>query len=188
MMFEELISLAFKQLLLGYLFEFNAHGYKIMKKVHQDFYPADPEINEGLLYTTLKRLEAEGLITRETETEDRPSRKVIHLTEAGRQQFLDWLMAAEDEDGVKFDFFYQYPFLERCNYFKYLDTEQVELLINKQIALSGQRLERYRAARESMIQKGVDRFRLAIIDYGISSEEMKIEWLKTLSERSAAGC
>ena len=39
MMFEELISLAFKQMLLGYLFEFNAHGYKIMKKVHSGFLP-----------------------------------------------------------------------------------------------------------------------------------------------------
>ncbi len=180
--------LAFKQMLLGYLLEFNAHGYQIMKEVHQDFYPADPEINEGLFYSTLKKLEAEGLITRETDTASQPHRKVIHLTESGRQEFLDWLTANDDEDEVKFDFFYQYPFLERCNYFKYLDATQIQQLINKQMALSRQRLERYRTARQSMIRKGVERFRMAIIDYGIMSEELKLEWLKSLSEGGSAGC
>ena len=71
-----------------------------------------------------------------------------------RSQFLDWLMAAEMRMGFKFDFFYQYPLLKDAIILN-TDYETVELLINKQIALSGQRLERLPAARESMIQKGV---------------------------------
>jgi len=34
-----------------------------------------------------------------------------------------------------------------------------------------------------MVRKKVDRYRMAIIEYGIRLEELRISWLKTITER-----
>lgn len=175
--------MGFRHVLLGFLMEFPTHGYEIMKKVYADFYPADPEINEGLLYSTLKKLEAERLITREEAVDSQPTRKLTHITETGKNEFLSWLESDSDEkDTVKFDFFYQYPFLEKCNYFKHLSPEKVKTKVEKQLSLSQKRLQRYEKARESMLRKGVDKYRIAIINYGIENERLRIAWLEGLKE------
>lgn len=176
--------MAFRHMVLGFLLEFPVHGYELLKKVYADFYPAEPEINEGLLYSILKKMEAENLVTRQAElNENQVSRKVIHLTEAGQQEFMEWMLSDSDaKDTVKFDFFYQYPFLEKCNYFKHLNPSQRQDKINNQLNISNQRLKRYRKACERMKQRKVDPYRIAIIEYGIKSETLKIAWLEELVE------
>lgn len=180
--------MGFKQMMLGFLLDSPSYGYEIMKKAYSDFYPADPEVNEGLLYSTLKKLEAEGLATREAGDADTPTaRRKVEVTPEGLNEFKAWLLAEDDSSAQpKFDFFARYPFLEKCNYFKYLSPDEAMGVIERESASVTQRLESYRLAASSMQQKGVDRFRIAIIRYGISNEELRLEWLqevKTMLER-----
>ncbi|MGE5396113.1 MAG: PadR family transcriptional regulator [Chitinophagales bacterium] len=170
--------MSFKQMLLGYLLDSPSHGYEIMKKAYSEFYPVGPEVNEGLLYTTLKKLEAENLIKREADEGN--SRKKVEVTEAGRQEFVKWLISDEEDGGPRYDFFNRYPFLEKCNYFKYLTPEEASLAIEQEIKNSCNRLVQYRQTKKSMISKGVNHYRIAIIKYGIINEELRIKWLSDL--------
>ncbi|MGE5390064.1 MAG: PadR family transcriptional regulator [Deltaproteobacteria bacterium] len=175
--------MGFKQMMLGYLLDSPSYGYEIMKKAYSDFYPAGPEVNEGLLYSTLKKLEAEGLATREAGDADTPTaRRKVTVTPEGLTEFKSWLLADDDAGGPKFDFFARYPFLEKCNYFKYLSPDESLDSIDREIQKATQRLDSYRLAEKSMVQKGIDRFRIAIIQYGISNEELRLNWLQGLKE------
>lgn len=176
--------MGFKQMMLGYLLDSPSYGYEIMKKAYSDFYPADPDVNEGLLYSTLKKLEAEGLATGEAGDAETPTaRRKVAVTPEGLEEFKSWLLA-DDDNAVqpKFDFFARYPFLEKCNYFKYLTPEEALGSIEQEMTGVRQRLDSYRLAAGSMQQKGVDRFRVAIIHYGISNEELRLNWLQGLKE------
>lgn len=175
--------MGFKQMMLGFLLDSPSYGYEIMKKAYSDFYPADPEVNEGLLYSTLKKLEAEGLATREPGDADTPTaRRKVTVTREGLAEFKAWLLTDEEPPQPKFDFFTRYPFLERCNYFKYLTPPEAMGSIERELQNAQQRLVTYQLAEQSMVHKGVDRFRTAIIRYGISNEKLRIDWLQGLKE------
>jgi len=176
--------MGFKQMMLGYLLDSPSYGYEIMKKAYSDFYPADPEVNEGLLYSTLKKLEVEGLATREAGDAETPTaRRKVAVTPEGLVEFKSWLLSDDDYSvQPKFDFFARYPFLEKCNYFKYLTPQEASNCIDLEIQSVKQRLHSYRRAAESMQQKGIDRFRIAIIQYGIRNEELRLDWLQEIKE------
>jgi PadR family transcriptional regulator AphA len=77
--------------ILGFL---NYHPYtgydlkKIFDTSVQHFWPAD----QSQIYRTLNRLTDKGFAEVEKiEQEDRPDRKVYHITEAGRVELLGWL-------------------------------------------------------------------------------------------------
>jgi DNA-binding PadR family transcriptional regulator len=77
--------------ILGFL---NYHPYtgydlkKIFDTSIRHFWPAD----QSQIYRTLARLEENGWAVMERiPQEDRPDRKVYHITEAGRAEFLRWV-------------------------------------------------------------------------------------------------
>jgi PadR family transcriptional regulator AphA len=77
--------------ILGFL---NYHPYtgydlkKIFDSSVRHFWPAD----QSQIYRTLDRLAKDGLLTMEkVPQEDRPDRKVYHITEAGRTALQAWL-------------------------------------------------------------------------------------------------
>lgn len=88
-------SLALEIALLGFLQQEPKHGYAI----HQELTDAASlgqvwQIKLGHLYALLGKLEDVGYITATTEPQDnKPPRKIFHLTEAGREAFLAWVQA-----------------------------------------------------------------------------------------------
>lgn len=145
-----------------------------------DFVPANPGINEGRLYSTLSKLEKENLIERKVHIQTSlPNQKITHITSQGLEEFLSWLASNEDEeDDTKFDFFKQYSFLSKVNYYRHFSNEKAVAKFTNQLEISNQRLQRFCEAREKMLSKGVDWYRIKIIEYGIHVEKVKIEWLK----------
>lgn len=176
--------MGFKQMMLGFLLEQPAYGYEIMKKAFADFYPAGPEVNEGLLYSTLKKLENEGLVVRETTREETTAtRRMVEVTPRGEEELVRWLLGEEGEHrGARYDFFIRYPFLEKCTYFNHLNREQILKALEKELMRCRQRLESFQQAHQSMQRKGVNRLRIAIMEYGIRDEELRIDWLEGLRE------
>jgi DNA-binding PadR family transcriptional regulator len=84
--------------ILGFL---NYHPYtgydlkKIFDTSIRHFWPAD----QSQIYRTLARLTEQGLAEMEkVPQEDRPDRKVYHITEAGRNEFLRWLSGPPEMD------------------------------------------------------------------------------------------
>ena len=174
--------MGFKHFVLGYFVDNAAHVYELIKKCFMDFFPVGPEINQGRLYTTLNKLEKESLIERKTKIqEDLPDQKIIYITPQGRKEFNQWLDSTMDEeDKVKFDFFKQYPFLSKVNYYKHMPPEKAWHKFKEQLEISQNRLCRFNEAREEMIQKRVDHYRIRIIEYGIEVEKVKVLWLKEM--------
>jgi PadR family transcriptional regulator, regulatory protein AphA len=77
--------------ILGFLNYHPYSGYDLKKifdnSIHH-FWPAD----QSQIYRTLSRLEENGLAEMErVPQEDRPDRKVYHITEAGRAALREWL-------------------------------------------------------------------------------------------------
>lgn len=172
--------MAFRHILLGTLMDLPTHGYDMIRKCFSDFTPADPKMNEGRLYNTLKVLDKAGLVERSVHRqEDAPDQKIVSITPQGSEEFYRWLESGEDEEGhAKFDFFNQYPFLTKVNFFKFLPEEKIREKLLEQLHISDMRLERFYQAQEEMVNKKVDEYRIRIIEYGIEVEKIRATWLQ----------
>lgn len=86
-------SLSLELALLGFLIQEPKHGYAI----HQEVTAATGlgpvwQLKLSLLYAMLSKLEEAGYITPTTEAqENKPPRKMFHLTEAGKQAYASWV-------------------------------------------------------------------------------------------------
>ena len=87
--------------ILGFL---NYHPYtgydlkKIFDSSVQHFWPAD----QSQIYRTLNRLTGQGFAGMEkVSQEDRPDRKVYHITEAGRAELISWLSGPPPMDSPR---------------------------------------------------------------------------------------
>jgi len=76
--------------MLGLLSEGPLHGYEL-KAACEELVPASP-LNFGQVYTTLERLQRDGLVAHEVVCQsERPDKKVFELTADGRRQLQEWL-------------------------------------------------------------------------------------------------
>jgi DNA-binding PadR family transcriptional regulator len=76
--------------ILGLLADGPVHGYEL-KAACEELVPASP-LNFGQVYTTLDRLERDGLVAHEVVNQpERPDRKVFALTAQGRRLLQEWL-------------------------------------------------------------------------------------------------
>ena len=62
-----------------------AHGYELKQAMEQQFGAVLPPLNAGQIYTTLSRLERDGLVEDDAVAQNgRPNKRVYRLTEAGQ--------------------------------------------------------------------------------------------------------
>ncbi len=170
-----------KYMILGCLLDAPAHGYEIRQRFKR-FYNQAHGLNEGQLYTTLRKLEEEGLVTKELMHQEKsPPRKILRPTEKGRREFYDWVRSGEDPDRVLFDFFHAFSFLQKCNYFMHISPEDALALIDSQMERESKKAGELKRARDDMISRNVNWHRVRIIEFGISFQETKIKWLAGLA-------
>ena len=169
--------------ILGFLLENPSHGYGL-KRALSPALPRDRLMNDGVLYPLLAKMEKEGLIRGEVDRgEKRPDRRVFRPTAAGRRVFREWLRGCIFEaNDVTHDFFLGHPFLAKCMFFKHLTQGQIQAKLRAQSERAQAKLEDFRRIREGMVERGVDPFRVAILDLGIAQHREKIRWLEKLAE------
>jgi DNA-binding PadR family transcriptional regulator len=77
--------------LLGLLARGPLHGYELKAAFETEIVPRST-LNFGQVYSSLDRLEREGLVAHEVVSqEERPDKKVFHLTDAGVRELGEWL-------------------------------------------------------------------------------------------------
>ena len=82
-----------------------AHGYDLKRAYDAQFGAIWGPLNIGQVYTTMARLERDGLVTHETVAQgDRPDKKVYEITVVGRAALAAWMGEADDVPAVKSDF------------------------------------------------------------------------------------
>jgi DNA-binding PadR family transcriptional regulator len=81
-----------------------AHGYDLKRAYDLRFGAIWGPLNIGQVYTTMARLERDGLVAHETVAQDdRPDKKVYDITQVGRKALSAWLASVEDAPAVKSD-------------------------------------------------------------------------------------
>jgi DNA-binding PadR family transcriptional regulator len=180
--------MSLKHAILGFLSFKSLTGYDLKKAFDQSvqhFWPA----NQSQIYRTLAALSEEGLVTLEViEREERLDMKIYHITEAGKEELRHWLstpLQATD---------YREPLLIQVYFGGLLSDEEFIHLLEHEVRLMEERLAVYHSIYkmyQDMIQTQPDprTFFLSIttLEYGILSNKVAVDWLKSLIERVKAG-
>jgi len=145
---------------------------------------SDFGINDGQLYPLLKKLEKEGLIRKKVvQQEGMPNRHKYSLTKDGRREFMEWLESSKGEErSFRYEFIRNDIFFNRCNYIRHLDKDRAIEKMESQIKIVERTIEDFLWARQRMIEKKVDPYRVKIIEYGIKNQEARLEWLQEFLE------
>jgi len=92
--------------LLALLANGPAHGYELKSAMEQRFGAVLPPLNAGQIYTTLARLQRDGLVDDDAVAQNgRPNKRVYRLTEQGRVELRGWVADSTPQTRLKDDFF-----------------------------------------------------------------------------------
>jgi DNA-binding PadR family transcriptional regulator len=95
-----------KNLFLSLLSRKPTHGYDLLQTYQALFSLVLPPLNAGQIYTTLARMERDGLVKKyAVEQEGKPDKQIYELTEKGRQVLLDWFGAPISGPRIKDNFY-----------------------------------------------------------------------------------
>jgi DNA-binding PadR family transcriptional regulator len=95
-----------RHLLLAFVERGVGHGYELKQAVEQAFGAAFPPINVGQVYTTLARLERDGLVCSSHVAQDgRPDKRVYAVTEAGRAALDAWYAEPAEVPKLRDEFY-----------------------------------------------------------------------------------
>jgi DNA-binding PadR family transcriptional regulator len=94
-----------KPLFLALLSGGGAHGYELRQTLEHEFGDLLPALNAGQIYTTLARLERDGLVVGESVPGDSRGKRTYRLTDAGRAEVEAWVDAPVAGRRLKDEFF-----------------------------------------------------------------------------------
>jgi DNA-binding PadR family transcriptional regulator len=165
--------MSIKYAILGLLHYRDMHGYRIKEHIERHF-DHMWTVNYGQLYPALKSLEEEGLIDMvEVAPSENggPNKKLYKIKNKGREAFRKWIQSPPEKQ-----MFLRDPFLIRFLFFGFGDREKSLQMIEEQIRLYDQQLDRR--------QKNISRWRRQerhvrlIGELGLSLNEMYLQWLR----------
>lgn len=163
-----------RYLALGLLMQGPGHGYQLDQQLEQDF-GMIWKAGQTKLYVTLSSLEKKGLLRSEMEPqENRPDRKIYHLTEEGREIFLKWIR--EPVPSLRA---VRVELLAKLRFFDLLDLDGIDELIAGQQKVFQRMIQEW--SREKS-QEG-DRFMTRVYDFRIQQAEFILNWLEDFQER-----
>ena len=83
-----------------------AHGYELKRELEQHFGAALPPLNTGQIYTSLARLERDGLVDADRVAQDsRPNKRVYRLTAQGQAALDEWVSQPTPGSRLRDEFF-----------------------------------------------------------------------------------
>jgi DNA-binding PadR family transcriptional regulator len=173
--------MSLKHAIVGLLLERPMHGYELKRVLSPALSRAD-QMNDGVLYPLLARLQREGLVSRRVVAgARRPARHVIHSTKKCERAFIAWLESdAGESDEVAYDFLIARPFLAKYMFFDRLQPDLARRKLEGQLASARVKLDAFAAIRRGMVRRRVARHQLAILDLGITHQRQTIRWLERL--------
>ena len=172
--------------LLGFLGLDSMTGYELKQNLDrstQQFWHAG--LNQ--IYPTLKKLEADGLVTARVEPQDgKPDKRAYSITPAGRQVLEDWLaeplgVLPPSKNSALLKIFFSGP-LENADILRQLET---------QLELHRKQLQRYEIETRQTIEEIVEATGLErdgamwelVRELGEAHERAYVEWLEHAIEK-----
>jgi DNA-binding PadR family transcriptional regulator len=94
-----------RELFLTLLTGRSAYGYELRQTLEREFGDLLPTLNAGQIYTTLARLERDGLIVGHDVPADTRGKRVYALTDEGRAVLSEWIETPVPGTRLKDEFF-----------------------------------------------------------------------------------
>ncbi len=176
--------MSLKHAILGFLTYRPFTGYDLKKFFDESvrhFWSAP----QSQIYRTLKRLEEEKWVWMEmVEQEDRPDRKVYHITDEGRAELHRWLTTPLDLARIRHKWLVQVFFAHQ------LPDEEITALFEARAQKLRQKLELFRTGVQAVIERRFAEERSErtrrlwqfTLDYGIAHIEWELQWIESALE------
>ena len=97
-----------RELFLALLAGERGYGYELKQTLEQEFGELLPALNAGQIYSTLARLERDGLVVGQSVEGDSRRKRVYELTEAGRAALARWIETPVPGTRLKDEFFMKF--------------------------------------------------------------------------------
>jgi DNA-binding PadR family transcriptional regulator len=97
-----------RELFLALLAGERGYGYELKQTLREEFGDLLPALNAGQIYSTLARLERDGLVVGESVAGDTRRKRVYELTEAGRVALARWIETPVPGTRLKDEFFMKF--------------------------------------------------------------------------------
>jgi DNA-binding PadR family transcriptional regulator len=165
-----------KELFLALLAGQRGHGYELKQTLQQEFGELLPALNAGQIYSTLARLERDGLVVGQSVPGDSRRKRVYELTEAGREALERWIETPVPGMRLKDEFF-----------MKLVVLASTRLAEPKQL-LEGQRREYLQTLRDLnalLAENGKGPAAELLIEGAILHLKADLEWLELIEQRLA---
>jgi PadR family transcriptional regulator, regulatory protein AphA len=174
--------------ILGFL---NYHPYtgydlkKIFDNSVRHFWPAD----QSQIYRTLSRLTEQGYVEMEKiPQEDRPDRKVYHVTEAGRSELISWLSGPPPLDEPRSASLVQVFFAGHLSDEKALAKFEEFAAIMRAILAQYDQVPDHLGPFQDEIPSAREHFFwLLTLENGIRNMRTNLEWAESVIERIKNG-
>ncbi|WP_018349014.1 helix-turn-helix transcriptional regulator [Longispora albida] len=172
--------------ILGLLHESAMHGYELRKQLALKVGAFRAAISYGSLYPTLRRLQAAGWITEETDPEEkaalvgRRSRVVYKITAEGKERFQDLLAGAGPDTYDDEGFGVHFAFFARTD-----PATRLRILEGRRRRVE----ERREGLRETLHRAAerLDAYTEELQRHGLDSAEREVRWLEELIAHERAG-
>lgn len=159
------------------------HPYEMASALRAFGKDQDMEIKWGSLYTVVRNMEKHGLIEAVESTRQgrRPERTVYRITEAGRDELVDWareLVSTPQREA--------HAFRAGLSVLAVVPPQEAARLLRRRLDLLDEELA---GAREMLARHGkaVPRLFLVESEYDIAIREAEADWIRSLIEELDSG-
>ncbi|HAT55393.1 MAG TPA: PadR family transcriptional regulator [Lactobacillus sp.] len=167
-----------RQVVLGILKRGPQTGYDITQ-MFQTSFTFFFDSSAGMVYPALRRLEQDGCVTKTVvPQEGKPNKNVYEITQAGLDEFADYLKSPVEPEIKKSDF------LARLMFGEYVEPAQIVKIIKDEVEFQKQESEVIKARLEEFSpgHTAVSSTQELAYQYGLTANISKIEffekWLK----------
>ena len=163
-----------RELFLALLAGDRVHGYELKQTFEQEFEAVLPALNAGQVYSTLGRLERDGLVVGRSVAGDSRRKRVYELTEAGRAALARWIETPVPGTRLKDEFFMKFVVLVSAG------------LAEPRTLLDGQRREYMQSLRDLdglLAANGKGPAAELLVEGAVLHLKADLEWLDLIEQR-----
>jgi DNA-binding PadR family transcriptional regulator len=163
-----------RELFLALLATESGHGYELKQTLEQEFGQLLPALNAGQIYSTLARLERDGLIVGQSIAGDSRRKRVYGLTEAGRATLAAWIETPVPGTRLKHEFFMKFVVVASAG------------LAEPKTLIDGQRREYLQSLRDLdalLAANGKGVAAELLVEGAVLHTKADLEWLDLIEQR-----
>jgi DNA-binding PadR family transcriptional regulator len=162
-----------RELFLALLAGDRGHGYELKQTLQLQFGELLPELNAGQIYSTLARLERDGLVVGESVEGDGRRKRLYELTEEGREVLARWIDTPVPGTRLKDEFFMKFAILAAAR------------LAEPQVLIDAQRREYLQSLRDLdalLAANGKGPAAQLLVEGAVLHAKADLEWLDLIEQ------